>query len=297
MFVDTPGIFAPAAPARDAPWSGRPRPGSPTPISSCCCWTCARAWMPTRAGPGPAAARAAPRLPGDQQDRPGEPGRGPAADRRRQRAHGFAETFIVSALRRQRVRGAAGGRGPSHARGPVAVPRGPALRPVRPGAGGRDHPRADLPPPAPGAALQHHGRDRGLGRGARRQRGADRPDDLRAALQPEADPDRQEGPAAQGDRRGRARRSSSGSWASGCTCSCSSRSARTGSTTPSATARWGSTSSAEAARCGRAAPTSMPRCLPRARNTGSTRGVAVGWLRSRHRVEAVITLGGPEQQL
>ena len=50
------------------------------------------------------------------------------------------------------------------ARGALALPGGPALRPVEPRARGRDHARADLPPAAPGAALQHHRRDRGLGR-------------------------------------------------------------------------------------------------------------------------------------
>ena len=173
------------------------------------------------------------------------PGAGPAADRRRQRGLRLRRHLHRLRAQRRRLRRPAGRRGARAAGGPLAVPRGPALGPLRPGARRRDHPRADLPPPAPGAALQRHGRDRGLGRGAGRQRGADRPDDLRPARQPEADPDRQEGPAAQGAGRGRRGTSSSGSWTSASTCSCSSRCARTGSTTPSATARWGSISSGD----------------------------------------------------
>ena len=169
----------------------------------------------------------------------------PAADRRRQRGLRLRRHLHRLRAQRRRLRGPAGRCGARAAGGPLAVPRRPALGSLRSGARRRDHPRADLPPTAPGAALQHHGRDRGLGRVAGRQRGADRPDHLRPARQPKAHPDRQEGPAAQGAGRGVAARARADPGASASTCSCSSRCARTGSTTPSATARWASISSGD----------------------------------------------------
>ena len=92
-----------------------------------------------------------------------------AADRRGQPAHTFAATFIVSAL---------DGNGCDDLLAAVRseLPEGPWLFPEDQLSDLSDRalaaeitPRADLPPAAPGAALQHHGRDRGLGGGARRQ--------------------------------------------------------------------------------------------------------------------------------
>ena len=202
MFVDTPGIFAPKRRLETRDGQGRLGRHRRRRSGPAACWTrkkgldanaqlalrqlqreraAARSWSSTRSTLA-APERALPLIAAANQ------------------AFAFAETFIVSALNGDGCDGSAGGRGARAAGGSVAVSRGPALRPLRPRAGRRDHPRADLPPAAPGAALQHHGRDRGLGGSAGRQRGPHRPDHLRPARQPEADPDRQEGPAAQGDR-------------------------------------------------------------------------------------------------
>ena len=128
--------------------------------------------------------------PRPQQDRPG-PAREPPFARRAAQPGGAHQRDLYDlgpqwrwcprpriASRRQPGRGA------------VAVSRGPALRHAHAPDGGGDHAREAVPATAPGAALRHHRRDRGVG-GARGRQRAHRPGRIRSARHPEGHRPRQ----------------------------------------------------------------------------------------------------------
>ena len=156
-------------------------------------------------------------------------------------AYPFEQTFMVSALNGSGTAGSSKYLAAEDAGGPVALSGRPGGRRAAALHGRRDDAREDLRAPARGASLCLDGRDRELGRAEGRLR-QDRPGDLCRARQPEGHRARQGRPDHQAPRPDGAEEMESAVRAARCTCSCSSRCARTGPRTRSACATWGSTS-------------------------------------------------------
>ena len=179
--------------------------------------------------------------PGAQQGRSRQEGAPAGAGARAQCARlPFAATFMISALNGDGVADLKAHLAAACAARALALPGRRDLGCAVARDGGRDHAREDLRAPARRAALPGDGGDHVVAGAA--QGGAHRADHLRRARQPEGHRAGQRRPHHQAALHGGAPGAVRHPGEARCTSSCSSRCARTGPTTPSATATWASRS-------------------------------------------------------